>query len=91
MRRAAPLPVGCHSGSVGSAVGTWRASLFHEGRQKIAVDGEIGIRAATLPAFHGDQADRFIVATALDGHLLVTPDGKVLNWRGNLRRLDTRK
>ena len=71
--------------------GTWRASLFHEGLQEIAVDGEIGIKAATLPAFHGDPADRIIVATALDDHLLVTTDRKILNWSSNLRRLDARK
>ena len=71
--------------------GTWRASLLQRGLTEIPVDGEIGIRAATLPAFHGDPADRIIVATALDDHQLITSDGKILRWSGNLRRLDARK
>ena len=71
--------------------GTWRASLFQRGLKEIPVDGEIGIRAATLPALHGDPADRIIVATALDDHQLVTSDGEILRWSGNLRRLDARK
>ena len=71
--------------------GTWRASLFQVGLREIAVDGEIGIKAATLPDFHGDPADRIIVATALDDHRLVTADARILDWNGHLRCLDARK
>ena len=71
--------------------GTWRASLFQVGLREIAVDGEIGIKAATLPDFHGDPADRIIVATALDDHRLVTADARILDWNGNLRCLDAGK
>ena len=52
------------------------------------MDGEIGIRAATLPDFHADPADRLIVATALEGHRLVTADRRILDWPGQLSRLD---
>ena len=51
-------------------------------------DGEIGIRANELPDFHPDPADRIIVATAMNGHQLVTADRRILDWSGNLRRLD---
>lgn len=71
--------------------GTLRASLFQDGLHEIPVDGEIGIKAAQLPDFHGDPADRIIVATALDDHQLVTSDKKILDWNGNLSCLDARQ
>ena len=69
-------------------VASWRRTLFEEGLVEIAVDGEIGIRANELAVFHGDPADRLIVATALQGHQLVTSDQRILDWPGNLSRLD---
>ena len=63
-------------------------SLIQDGLIEIAVDGKIGVRAATLSDFHKDPADRFIVATALaGGHQLVTSDRKILDWTGPLRRI----
>jgi PIN domain nuclease of toxin-antitoxin system len=42
---------------------------------------EIAIASARLEAFHGDPADRIIVATARHaGSTLVTADGKILAW-----------
>lgn len=39
------------------------------------------IRAAQLRSFHGDPADRMIVATALEnGATLLTADSKILSW-----------
>ena len=67
---------------------SWRRMLLGEGLVEIAVDGEIGIRANELDDFHGNPADRIIVATALGGHLLVTSDRRILDWSGNLSRLD---
>ena len=67
---------------------SWRRTLLGEGLVEIAVDGEIGIRANELADFHGDPADRIIVATALGGHRLVTSDRRILDWPGNLSRLD---
>ena len=52
------------------------------------MDGEIGIRANGLKNFHADPADRIIVATALYGHRLVTADRRILDWPGDLYRLD---
>ena len=61
-------------------VGLWRRELLSQGIIEIPVDGEIGIRANTLPDFHPDPADRIIVATAIDGHQLITGDTAILNW-----------
>ena len=72
-------------------VGLWRRELLNQGIIEIPVDGEIGIRANTLPDFHPDPADRIIVATAIDGHQLITGDSAILNWPGGLRRIDARE
>ena len=41
----------------------------------------------SLQDIHGDPADRLIVATALEGHRLVTADRGILAWPGRLSRL----
>ena len=72
-------------------VGLWRRELLGQGLVEIPVDGEIGVRAYELAGFHGDPADRIIVATALQGHRLVTADERILGWPGSLNRLDARE
>ena len=47
--------------------------------------------AGALPDMQGDPADRVIAATALDGHLLVTADRRLLGWPGDLDTLDARQ
>ena len=69
----------------------WRRELLGQGLAEIPVDGEIGIPANALPGFHADPADRIIVATALQGHRLVTSDERMLGWPGSLNRLDARE
>ena len=71
-------------------VALWRREQLGQGMVEIPVDGEIGIRAATMVDFHADPADRIIVATARGGHRLVTADERILAWSGNLDRLDAR-
>ena len=71
-------------------LGVWRRDLLDQGLIEIRVDGDIAARAGLLPDMHGDPADRIIVATALEGHQLVTADGKILQWPGPLSRLDAR-
>ena len=66
----------------------WRQEHLEQGVVEIPVDGEIGVRAATLTDFHADPADRLIVATALAGHRLVTSDRRILEWPGKLSRFD---
>ncbi len=69
----------------------WRQDLLSAGLREVAVDGEIGITAATLSGFHGDPADRLITSTALvRGDRLLTADGKILDWEGAAQRQDAR-
>ena len=68
----------------------WRRDLLDQGLVEIRVDGGIAARAGLLPDMHGDPADRMIVATALEGHQLVTADEKILQWPGPLSRLDAK-
>ena len=53
----------------------------------ISVTPALCIRAGFLEDLHGDPADRIIVATALDGHQLMTADRKILNWSGPLQTI----
>jgi len=46
---------------------------------------------ANLRNFHGDPADRIIVATTiLTGSSLVTADEKILNWEGLAQKVNAR-
>ena len=69
----------------------WRREFLAQGMVEIPIDGEIAVRAGLLGSIHADPADRIIVATALQGHTLVTADQAILEWRGNLARLDARE
>ena len=69
----------------------WRLDLLDEGLAEIPVDGGIGLHAAYLANFHGDPADRIIVATALNDHQLLTTDREILDWDGPLQRIDARR
>lgn len=76
---------------LGQDMRTWRTRLLQDGLVEIPVDGDTAIRANELTDFHGDPADRLIVATALGGHTLVTADERILSWSGRLTRVDARK
>jgi len=70
----------------------WRHRLLDMGLIEIPITGELGIRAVELKRFHGDPADRFIVATAiLEGGTLVTADEAILGWSGELMCHNARK
>ena len=73
---------------LGLALDAWRRALIEDGFIEFPVDGGIAMRAGLLPEMHGDPADRLIVATALGGHRLITADRRILDWPGNLDRLD---
>ena len=68
-------------------VGLWRQEQVAQGVVEIPISGAIGIRAALLEDFPRDLADRLIVATALQGHRLITADERILAWPGTLARL----
>ena len=65
----------------------WRRVQLEQGMVEIPVDGKIGIRAVDLANFPLDPADRLIVATALEGHRLITADKRILGWSGKLERM----
>ena len=68
-------------------VSRWRREQLEQGVAEVAVNGAIAIRAVGLAGFHADPADRLIVATALEGHRLVTADERILGWSGPLSRV----
>ena len=69
----------------------WRREQLANGWIEIPVNGEIAATAGSLPDIHGDPCDRLIIATALQGHVLVTSDRQILAWPGQLPRLDARQ
>jgi PIN domain nuclease of toxin-antitoxin system len=70
-----------------------RRKILERGIREVPMDGAIGIRAAELKNFHGDPADRIIVATAMAQlATLMTADKPILRWRGgNLKTIDARR
>lgn len=66
----------------------WRADWLKAGLGEIPLNGHIALQACQLENLHRDPADRFIIATAMDSHLpLMTADGRILDWKGDLERL----
>ena len=51
--------------------------------EMISISAEIAVLSTTLPGFHGDPADRLIVASALDRAApLATMDRSIRRWKG---------
>jgi len=51
--------------------------------------GSTALRAGQLRAFHGDPADRMIVATAIENSAtLITADKKILDWNKLHQKID---
>ena len=68
---------------------TWRHDLLQDGLQEVPLTGSAAIQAGKFKDFHGDPADRMIVATALErGATLVTADKKILAWNKLKQKLD---
>jgi len=73
------------------SVAGWRQRVLDLGICEIPVSGDIAILAAELEDFPRDAADRIITATALmQGATLITADAKILEWAGELARLNAR-
>lgn len=69
----------------------WRRNLLEQGLIEIPIHGTIALLAGQLRDFHGDPADRIIVATALESSAtLITADEKILTWAKPLRTFDAR-
>lgn len=73
------------------SIDAWRSELINNGLQEVTLSGDIAIKSALLDSFHGDLADRIIVATALNsGMTLCTADKKILDWPHNLHRINAK-
>lgn len=70
--------------SIAGGASAWvRRALQLPGMQLAPLHPEIALSAAALPDFHGDPADRMIVATAIYlGFPLATADEKIKAWGG---------
>ncbi len=70
----------------------WRKELLENGLREIQLDGAIAIRAGELRQFHGDPADRMIVATAQQmSWTLATADKRILDWKNLKLKIDARR
>ena len=78
--------------TIDSSVSQWRSNLIKHGLQEIALKGNFAIESAQLIDFHGDPADRMIVATAIRASMsLCTADQKILDWNHDLLRINARR
>ncbi len=69
----------------------WQSSLIKHGLQEVSLTGGVAIESAQLIDFHGDPADRMIVATAIKATAsLCTADQKILDWKHDLPRINAR-
>ena len=69
----------------------WRSDLLQTGLLEIPLKGTTAIRAGQLQLFHGDPADRMIVATAIEnGATLMTADTKILSWKALHQTINAR-
>ena len=69
----------------------WHAELLKTGLIEIPLRGKTAIKAGQLQVFHGDPADRIIVATAIEnGATLMTADTKILSWSLFKDKIDAR-
>ena len=67
----------------------WRIELLQNGLREIPLEGSSALRAGQLQGFHGDPADRMIVATALENSAtLMTADKKILDWDKLHQKID---
>jgi len=74
-----------------SSPSSWREAVLRVGIAEIPLDGTIAIEGPSLPSFHSDPADQFIVATAIrNSATLMSADERILEWRGRLLRQDAR-
>lgn len=77
--------------SMQTELADWRFELLQAGLLEIPLRGTTAIRAGQLPLFHGDPADRLIVATAIEnGATLITADEKILSWKQLNQKIDAR-
>jgi PIN domain nuclease of toxin-antitoxin system len=73
-------------------LGEWRRRILNLGLREILVSPEIAMRASGLGNLTRDPIDRIIVATAqVEDAVLLTADGSLLDWPGQVRRQDAQR
>ena len=74
------------------SIASWRKGLIDNGLQEIPLTGGVAIQSALLTNFHGDPADRMIVATTIESSAkLCTADKKILAWNQSLQKINARE
>jgi PIN domain nuclease of toxin-antitoxin system len=69
-------------------VDTWIAQNLGPPYVLEPVNPAVSIQSCRLPDFHGDPADRLIVATAIEcGVPLITADHQIIEWNARHRAL----
>lgn len=67
---------------------TWFSENLEPPVSLSPLTSEISLISCALPSFHGDPADRLIVATAISmGIPLITSDEKIIRWNESHRML----
>jgi PIN domain nuclease of toxin-antitoxin system len=62
-------------------VDTWVANNLKAPFYLQSLTPDVALRSSTLDAFHGDPADRILVATALQSFQpIITADQKIISW-----------
>jgi PIN domain nuclease of toxin-antitoxin system len=74
-----------------TALDVWRSDLLQAGLLELPLLGATAVRAGQFRLFHGDPADRIIVATAIESSAtLLTADEKILSWGLLQQKIDAR-
>ena len=74
------------------SVPVWRSNLLSGGLQELPLTGSTAIQSAQLSDFHGDPADRMIVAAAINAEAtLCTADKKILAWEHAIVRVNAKQ
>lgn len=67
---------------------TWFSANLEPPVSLAPLTAEISMTSCRLPDFHGDPADRIIVATAMTlGVPLITADDKIIQWNKRRRQI----
>jgi PIN domain nuclease of toxin-antitoxin system len=70
----------------------WHAAVRALGVRELPLLTEIAIRASEIENLPGDPVDRIVVASALvEDAVLLTTDGGLLDWPGQVRRQDAQR
>ena len=70
----------------------WREMALARGILEIPINGNVAVISNFLDGMPNDPSDRIIAASALDlDATLVTADGRLLRWDGDLTRQDARR